>query len=95
MSVHRVGGVVQIEIDGEVFSSKGSFAHDLGCTKREMPVGYVPRPVFIEGEITDLTSSYLGMPWDEDYKDGQPVSKLHDVPGVTPTLTIYCEGDEW
>lgn len=23
------------------------------------------------------------------------ISKLRDVPGVTPTLTIYCEGDDW
>lgn len=61
MASQRKGGIIQLQIDGEVFDAKGSFSYNLGRPMRETIVGADvvhgykenPQPAFIEGEITD------------------------------------------
>ena len=56
-----VGGLVQIKIDGVLYSAKGSFDYNLGSEKREAIVGHdgvhgykaLPQVPYIEGTITD------------------------------------------
>jgi len=57
----RVGGTIQLQVNGEVYDCKGNFQYNLGLPKREMIVGSdtvhgdseKPQAPFIEGEITD------------------------------------------
>ncbi len=57
----RVGGIISLKIDGEVYAAKGNFTYNLGRPMREAVVGAdtvhgykeTPQPAFIEGEITD------------------------------------------
>jgi len=57
----RVGGIIQLQINGEVYLAKGSFTYNLGRPTREAVVGAdkvhgykeTPQVAFIEGEITD------------------------------------------
>lgn len=57
----RRGGIIQLQIDGEIHDAKGNFTYNLGRAKREAIVGsdtvhgYTEKPqvAFIEGEITD------------------------------------------
>lgn len=59
--MQRKGGVIQLQIDGEVYDAKGNFTYNLGRPMRETivgadrPHGYkeTPQVAFIEGEITD------------------------------------------
>lgn len=56
-----IGGLVQIKVDGVLYSAKGSFEYNLGAPKREAIVGHdgvhgykaLPQVPFIEGTITD------------------------------------------
>jgi len=57
----RKGGIIQVQVNGEVFQAKGSWSYNLGRPKREAIVGTdtvhgykeTPQVSFIEGEITD------------------------------------------
>jgi hypothetical protein len=57
----RIGGIIQVKVNGEIFSAKGQFTYNLGLPKRETIVGSdavhgykeVPQVPFIEGEFTD------------------------------------------
>jgi len=58
---NRVGGIIQVQANGQLYSAKGNFTWNLGRPKRE-PVtgsdgmhGYkeTPQVAFIEGEFTD------------------------------------------
>jgi hypothetical protein len=57
----RVGGIIQLQVDGEIHLAKGNFTHNLGRPLREAVVGAdkvhgykeTPQVAFIEGEITD------------------------------------------
>jgi hypothetical protein len=57
----RVGGIISLKIDGDMYFAKGDFTYNLGLPKREGVVGSdrvhgykeVPQIPFIEGEITD------------------------------------------
>lgn len=57
----RVGGKIQLVVNGRIYSAKGNFTYNLGLGKREpvigadRPHGYkeTPQVSFIEGEITD------------------------------------------
>jgi hypothetical protein len=57
----RRAGIIQLQIQGEIYDAKGSFSYNLGREKRESIVGAdrihgfkaMPQPAFIEGEITD------------------------------------------
>jgi hypothetical protein len=64
---HRVGGVIELKVDGSILSAKGNFTYNLGRPKREAVVGSdtvhgfkeTPQACFIEGEITDHASVSL------------------------------------
>jgi hypothetical protein len=57
----RIGGVISLKIDGDMYFAKGDFTYNLGLPKKEGVVGSdrvhgykeVPQIPFIEGEITD------------------------------------------
>lgn len=57
----RKGGTIQLAVDGNQYSCKGSFTYGLGKPQREAIVGHtavdgykeLPQVPFIEGEITD------------------------------------------
>jgi 23S rRNA U2552 (ribose-2'-O)-methylase RlmE/FtsJ len=57
----RRAGLIQVQVNGEVYDAKGSWSYNLGRPKREAIVGAdtihgykeMPQVAFIEGEITD------------------------------------------
>lgn len=57
----RRGGIIQLQINGEVYDAKGAFSFNLGRPIREAIIGAdgvhgykeTPQVAFIEGEITD------------------------------------------
>ena len=57
----RRAGIIQLQVDGEIFDAKGNFTYNLGRPVREAIVGMdtthgfkeTPQVAFIEGEITD------------------------------------------
>lgn len=57
----RTAGLIQVQINGEIFSAKGNFTFNLGRPLNEGIVGSdgmhgfksTPQPGFIEGEFTD------------------------------------------
>lgn len=57
----RRGGIIQVQIDGEIQDAKGNWTYNIGRPKREAIVGSdvvhgfkeTPQVAFIEGEITD------------------------------------------
>lgn len=57
----RVGGIISLKIDGDMYFAKGDFTYNLGKPKKEAVVGSdrvhgykeTPQVPFIEGEITD------------------------------------------
>lgn len=61
MANRRVGGLLFLKVNGELFQAKGEFTHNINPTKRESVVGQdgthgfkeEPKAVFIEGSITD------------------------------------------
>ncbi len=61
MANRRVGGLLFLKVDGELFQAKGEFTYNINPTKRESVVGQdtvhgfseMPKPIFVEGAITD------------------------------------------
>lgn len=61
MANNRVGGIIELKIDGAIMSAKGNFTYNLGRATREAVIGAdavhgfreTPQAAFIEGEITD------------------------------------------
>lgn len=61
MANPRVGGIIELKIDGQLHSAKGNFTYNLGRPLRESVIGAdtvhgfkeTPQAAFIEGEITD------------------------------------------
>lgn len=61
MSNKRVGGIIEVKVNGELYSAKGAFTYNLGKPKREEVLGSdsfhgykeTPQVAFIEGAITD------------------------------------------
>lgn len=57
----RVGGKINIKVDGQLYQAKGAFDYDLGIAKKEGVVGMdkthgykeTPQIAYIEGTITD------------------------------------------
>lgn len=57
----RIGGIVEVKIDGALYKAKGEFTYNLGVNKKEAVVGSdgvhgykeMPKAPFIEGAITD------------------------------------------
>ena len=58
---NRIGGIISLKINGDMYFAKGNFTYNLGKPKKEGVVGsdrvhgYTEKPQvpFIEGEITD------------------------------------------
>ena len=82
MANKRVGGIIEIKLDGRILDAKGDFTYNLGLPKREAVMGSdgvhgykeTPQVAFIEGIITDRD--------DLDLKD------LLASKEVTVTLTL-------
>lgn len=61
MSKNRIGGMISLKVNGDIYFAKGNFTYNLGKPKREGVVGAdvvhgykeTPQIPFIEGEITD------------------------------------------
>lgn len=57
----RVGGIIEVKVDGGIQSAKGNWTYNLGNPKREAVVGSdavhgykeMPQAPYIEGSITD------------------------------------------
>jgi len=57
----RVGGLIELKVDGSIYSAKGNFTYNLGRPRREAVIGAdavhgfkeMPQVAFVEGEITD------------------------------------------
>ncbi|VVO19937.1 hypothetical protein PS712_04150 [Pseudomonas fluorescens] len=58
---NRVGGIIALKVNGDIYFAKGNFTYNLGKPKREGVVGAdtvhgykeTPQVPFVEGEITD------------------------------------------
>ncbi|QJC78895.1 phage tail tube protein [Pseudomonas umsongensis] len=58
---NRIGGIIALKLNGDMYFAKGNFTYNLGKPKKEGVVGSdrvhgykeVPQVPFIEGEITD------------------------------------------
>ena len=65
----RRAGVIQLQINGEVYDARGNFTYNLGRPMREAIVGAdlvhgykeTPQVAFIEGEVTDRGSLDLAL----------------------------------
>lgn len=61
MANRRVGGLLFLKVNGELFQAKGEFTYNINPTKRESVVGQdavhgfseTPKAMFVEGSITD------------------------------------------
>jgi hypothetical protein len=61
MASPRVGGIIELKVNGSIYNAKGNFTYNLGRPRREAVVGAdavhgfkeTPQAPFIEGEITD------------------------------------------
>jgi hypothetical protein len=61
MANQRVAGLIQVQVDGEIYDAKGSWSYNLGRPKREAVIGAdgvhgfkeTPQPAMIEGALTD------------------------------------------
>ncbi len=59
--MERVGGIIEVKVDGEIYSAKGSWTYNLGIPKRDLVIGSdavhgykeLPQEPFVEGVITD------------------------------------------
>lgn len=78
----RVGGIIEVKVNGELFSAKGSWTYNLGRPKRDAVVGSdrvhgykeMPQSPYIEGAITD----------NEDLS----LDALVQISGATVTLSL-------
>ena len=61
MANRRVGGIIFVKVNGELYNAKGDFSYNLGALRREPVVGMdsvhgfkeSPQIPFIEGTFTD------------------------------------------
>lgn len=61
MANQRIAGIIQVQVNGQVFDAKGNFTTNLGRPLREAIVGSdrvhgfkeTPQVAFVEGEFTD------------------------------------------
>jgi hypothetical protein len=78
----RVGGIINLKVDGQLYKAKGAFDYDLGIPKKEAVVGMdgthgykeLPQVSYIEGTITDQS--------DISFED------LAKITGATVTLEL-------
>ena len=58
---NRIGGIIAVKVNGDIYFAKGNWTYNLGKPKREGVVGAdtvhgykeTPQVPFVEGEITD------------------------------------------
>ena len=58
---NRIGGVISLKVNGDIYFAKGNFTYNIGKPKKEGVVGAdvvhgykeTPQIPFIEGEVTD------------------------------------------
>lgn len=58
---NRVGGIIELKVNGSTYSAKGNFTYNIGRNRKEAVIGAdrthgfkeTPQVAFIEGEITD------------------------------------------
>jgi hypothetical protein len=68
MADQRRAGMIQVQVNGEIFDAKGSWSYNLGRPKREAIVGAdrvhgykeMPQVPMIEGSITDRGTLDIG-----------------------------------
>lgn len=61
---NRVGGIIELKVNGSIYSAKGNFTYNIGRNRKEAVVGAdrvhgykeMPQAPFIEGEITDRSN---------------------------------------
>ncbi len=78
----RRGGIIQLQVDGELQDAKGNFTYNLGRPMREAIIGAdavhgykeTPQVAFVEGEITD--------------RGNLDLAKLVTLTGATVTLEL-------
>ncbi len=78
----RRAGLIQVQVNGEVYDAKGSWSYNLGRPKRDAIIGAdgvhgfkeMPQVAFIEGEITD--------------RGTLNVATLATIEGATVTLSL-------
>lgn len=78
----RVGGLLLLKLDGQIYQAKGKFTYDIGIPKRDAVVGAdavhgfkeVPKVPFIEGALTD--SSELDLATLLSFRDGTATLEL-------------------
>lgn len=70
---NRVGGIIELKVNGSIYSAKGNFTYNIGRNRKEAVVGAdrvhgykeMPQAPFIEGEITDRSnldlSAFVGV----------------------------------
>jgi hypothetical protein len=60
---NRLGGIINVKVNGEIKLAKGEYSYNLGANKRDAIIGadrvhgYTEKPQapFIEGEVTDTS----------------------------------------
>jgi hypothetical protein len=79
---NRVGGIIEIKVDGVLYAAKGSFTYNMGANKREAVVGAdvvhgykeMPQAAKLEGALTD--------------RSDMDVKTILNLKGVTATLSL-------
>jgi hypothetical protein len=82
MAIHRRGGILSFNIDGQVYEAKGNFTYNLGYPLREEVIGAdgvhgykeTHQASYIEGEFTDSVNVDL--------------AALVNISDVTVTLSL-------
>lgn len=80
--MNRVGGIIEIKVDGVLYAAKGSFTYNLGANKREAVIGAdvvhgykeMPQAAKLEGALTDRAD--------------MDVKTILNLKGVTATLSL-------
>jgi hypothetical protein len=79
---NRVGGIIEIKVDGVLYAAKGSFTYNMGANKREAVVGAdvvhgykeMPQAAKLEGALTD--------------RSDLDVKTILNLKGATATLSL-------
>lgn len=100
MAQSRIGGLILVKVNGEVFLAKGDYTYNLGVAKKEMVVGSdgvhgykeVPQKPFIEGAITDTDE--LDLQVLQETKDATITLELANTKVIVLENAVYAaDGD--
>lgn len=92
----RIGGIIFLQINGELKQAKGAFSYSLGVPKKEMVVGAdgvhgykeMPQVPYIEGAITD--SSDLDLEALQKVKDATVTIQLANDKTIVLERAVYA-----